>query len=59
MTTFFTIFFVLVVVNAALITFSLLTNKRKQMEMQGDQSEATKEKVYSLDWTSSKYRKAI
>jgi hypothetical protein len=59
MTTFFTIFFVLIVINAALLTFSVITNNRKQAEISGERSAATKEKVYPLDLSTSQYRKAI
>jgi len=59
MTTFFTIFFVLVAVNAALLTFSLLTNKRNQADMASDRSGASNEKIYPLELSSSEYRKAI
>ncbi|MEZ2414921.1 hypothetical protein ACA086_08135 [Muriicola sp. E247] len=59
MTTFFTIFFVLILVNAALLAFSLFTNKRNQTEIQGGKTQANEEIIYPLDWTSSEYRKAI
>lgn len=59
MTTFFTIFFVLILVNAALLAFSLFSNKRNQTEIQGGKTQAKEEIIYPLDWASSEYRKAI
>ncbi len=58
MTTFFTIFFILVAVNAGLLTFSLVMNKRRQSEV-SDKGSIAQEKVYPLDLSSSEYRKAI
>ncbi len=59
MTIFFTIFFVLILVNAALLTFSVLMNNRGQAGTSSERSDASREKVYPLDLTSSEYRKAI
>jgi hypothetical protein len=59
MTTFFTIFFVLVLVNAALLSFSLVTNGRRQNDFSKDESQDSKDKVYPIDLSSSEYRKAI
>ncbi|GGD56625.1 hypothetical protein [Muriicola marianensis] len=59
MTTFFTIFFILIAVNAGLLTFSVVMNKRRQAEISGDRNDAAQEKVYPLDLSSSEYRKAI
>ena len=59
MTTFFTIFFVLIIVNAALLTFSVVINNRSQDGTSRKRSNAAREKVYPLDLSSSEYRKAI
>ncbi len=59
MTTFFTIFFILVAVNAGLLTFSMVMNKRRQSEVSGERTDTIQEKVYPLDLSSSEYRKAI
>jgi len=59
MTTFFTIFFVLIAVNAALLAFSLFTNKRNQTEIQGGKTQTKEKIIYPLDWKSPEYRKAI
>ncbi|WP_372973602.1 hypothetical protein [Muriicola sp.] len=59
MTTFFTIFFILVAVNAGLLSFSMLMNKKRQAEVSGESNDAAQEKVYPLDLSSSEYRKAI
>jgi hypothetical protein len=59
MTTFFTIFFILVLINAALLSFSIVTNGRRQNDFSKDNSQDSKDKVYPLDLSSSKYRKAI
>jgi hypothetical protein len=59
MTTFFTIFFVLVLVNAALLSFSIVTNGRRQNDFSKDKSQDSEDKVYPLDLSSSEYKKAI
>ncbi|NNJ89921.1 MAG: hypothetical protein HKP53_10990 [Eudoraea sp.] len=59
MTTFLTIFFVLVLINAALLSFSIVTNGRRQNNFSKDISLDSKDKVYPLDLSSSEYRKAI
>ncbi len=59
MTIFFTIFFVLILINAALLTFSILMNNRSQESTSRERSNAAGEKVYPLDLSSSEYRKAI
>ncbi|NER10691.1 hypothetical protein SAMN06265375_102331 [Muriicola jejuensis] len=59
MTTFFTIFFILVAVNAGLLTFSMVMNKRRQSEVSGERTDTPREKIYPLDLSSSEYRKAI
>ncbi|WP_297762099.1 hypothetical protein [uncultured Muriicola sp.] len=59
MTTFFTIFFILVLVNAALLSFSIVSSGRKQNDFSKDKSQDSKDKVFPLDLSSSEYRKAI
>jgi hypothetical protein len=59
MTTFFAIFFVLILLNAALLTFSVVMNKRNQAGISGEQTDSAQEKVYPLDLSSPDYRKAI
>jgi hypothetical protein len=59
MTTFFTIFFILVLVNAALLSFSIVTNGRRQDEFSKDKSQDSVDRIYPLDLSSSEYRKAI
>ncbi|MGB5376943.1 hypothetical protein [Muriicola sp.] len=59
MTTFFTIFFILVLVNAALLSFSIVTNGRRQDEFSKQEPQDSKDRIYPLDLSSSEYRKAI
>lgn len=59
MTTFFTIFLILVLINAALLSFSIATNGRKQKDFSKDISDVNEHKIYPLDLSSSDYRKAI
>lgn len=59
MTTFFAIFFVLILLNAALLSFSVVMNKRNQAGHTNDQQDAAREKVYPLDVSSSEYQKAV
>ena len=59
MTTFFTIFFVLVLINAALLSFSIVTSGRKQNNFSKDKSEDSKDNVFPLDLSTSEYKKAI
>ncbi|MGB5647725.1 hypothetical protein [Muriicola sp.] len=59
MTTFFTIFFILVLVNAALLSFSIVTSGRRQDEVSKQEPQDSKDRIYPLDLSSSEYRKAI
>ncbi len=59
MTTFFTIFFVLVLINAALLSFSIVTNGQRQNDLSKDKSQDATDKVYPLDLSSSEFKKAI
>jgi hypothetical protein len=59
MTTFFTIFFILVLVNAALLIFSIAQTGRKSENVSKDVSELPRNTVYPLDLSTPDYRKAI
>jgi len=59
MTTFFTIFFILVLVNAALLIFSIAQTGRKSDNVSNDVSELSQNTIYPLDLSTPDYRKAI
>ncbi len=59
MTTFFTIFLLLVLVNVALLVFSIAASDSNRTKMPKDLSGAAQNKIYPLDLSSSDYRKAI
>ena len=58
MTSFFTILFIIIGVNAAMMIFSLRSNKQKTKKSSTD-SRAFTSKIYPLDLLSSKYKKAV
>jgi hypothetical protein len=59
MTTFFTIFLLLVLVNVALLVFSIAASDRNSTKIPKDLSGAAQNKIYPLDLSSSDYQKAI
>jgi hypothetical protein len=59
MTTFFTIFFILVLLNAALLVFSISSSGRKSADLSKDVPEISENNIYPLDLSASDYRKAI
>jgi hypothetical protein len=59
MATFFIIFFALVLINTALLSFSLVANRRKQSDIGKESSGDSGVNVYPLDLSSSDYRNAI
>ncbi len=59
MTTFFTIFFILVIVNAALLIFSIAKTGSKSTDLSKDVSELSQNTIYPLDLSTTDYRKAI
>jgi len=59
MTTFFTIFLLLVLVNVALLVFSIAASDSNSSKMSKDLSGTAQNKIYPLDLSSSDYRKAI
>jgi len=59
MTTFFTIFFILVLVNAALLIFSIAQTGSKPNDVSKDVTELSQNTIYPLDLSTPDYRKAI
>ena len=59
MVTFFIIFSILVLINAALLIFSALQAEPKVSRPKKGISETAPTKIYPLDLISSKYKKAI
>jgi hypothetical protein len=59
MITFFTIFFILVIVNAVLLIFSIAQTGTKSNDLSKDVSELSRNTIYPLDLSSPDYRKAI
>jgi len=59
MTTFLTIFFVLILVNAALLFFSITSARQRVSKLRKSISEQSLTKIYPLDLNQTKYKKAI
>jgi len=59
MTTFFAIFFILVVVNAALLIFSIAHTGKKSNDVSKDVPALSQNTIYPLDLSTPDYRKAI
>lgn len=59
MTTFLTIFIVLVLFNAALLFFSLANSRQGVSKLRKSISKESLTKIYPLDLDSAKYKKAI
>jgi hypothetical protein len=59
MTTFLTIFFVLVFFNAALLFFSVTNARQRVSKLRKSISDQSLTKIYPLDLNPTKYKKAI
>jgi len=59
MTTFLTIFFVLVLFNAALLFFSVTNARQRVTKLRKSISDQSLTKIYPLDLNPTKYKKAI
>jgi len=59
MTTFLTIFFVLVFLNAALLFFSVTSAGKRVSKLRKSISDQSLTKIYPLDLNPTKYKKAI
>jgi hypothetical protein len=59
MTTFLTIFFVLVFFNAALLFFSVTNARQRVSKLRKSISDQSLTKIYPLDLNPSEYKKAI
>jgi len=59
MTTFLTIFFVLVLFNAALLFFSVTNARQRVSKLRKSISDQSLTKIYPLDLNPTKYKKAI
>ncbi len=59
MTTFLTIFIVLVILNAALLFLSVANAGQRVSKLRKSISEQSLTKIYPLDLDSTKYKKAI
>jgi hypothetical protein len=59
MTTFLTIFFVLIFLNAALLFFSVSSAGKRVSNIRKSISEQSLTKIYPLDLNPTKYKKAI
>jgi len=59
MVTFFSIFFILLVVNITLFAFSAKDSAAKSNSISGDIASKTDAKIYPMDILDSEYKKAI
>ena len=59
MFTFFAIFFVLILVNVALLVSSLAYNNQKINKSEREKARQPLAKIYPFDLSSSKYEKAV
>ncbi|WP_291870314.1 hypothetical protein [Maribacter sp.] len=59
MMTFFTILFVLIILNAIMMLFSLKNINQKPKSIQGEFSDNSDAKIYPIDLANPKYKKAV
>lgn len=59
MTTFFTILFILFVINALIMIFSLNEVRQKTKELRKNVSQSSSSKIYPINFITSKYNKAV
>ncbi len=59
MTTFFTILFILIGINAIMMVFSLRGTNQATKKTATNISAASESKIYPLDLVSSEYKKAV
>jgi hypothetical protein len=59
MITFFTIFFILILMNVVLLTFSALNASQKVARLSKRVTEHAATQIYPLELSDSKYKKAV
>ncbi len=59
MTTFFTILFVLIGINALMMIFSLGSVSQQMKKSKGNAKTSATSKIYPIDSASTKYKKAV